>query len=651
LASAEPAVYEANLAATLNNLGNVLRNLRQLEQAREAYARALAIYERLASAEPAVYEADVAMTLNNLGTVLSDLRQLEQAREAYARALAIYERLASPEPAVYEADVAEVLVNYSRTLEDLGERGRSIELVDRLVARARRCPDAFDAARHLDSAGMILIRNGRFADAGRLFAESLPLAERALAAIPAAEGPHLHLHKRQLETTLRHGAADAVRRNGNGHAGLFALLEALRRAEARIGDDDSAPAPHESPHRAEKSSPSVNAAVLDAAVSRRRRLLADQLESCRAELATHDAAMLYVQPTPQQVVFWLVDGRTDAPAAVAPCRFARLMNAAFLTLMGRRTNGAAPGRQGEAVDAARLLLGQAWAELPAAVRRVFSYPDRPLWISSHGQANRWPFELLGDQDAPVGLGHVLPRIGSMEELCAVLNRTPMAGRSMVIGAPSSKQLVELPFALASSEQIAGMLPPDDRKGEAERPIMKCRATLDVVAGGLNADDLSFFMFTGHGGWGDQGAELALAGTERLAAGHLSRPSPWPRRPWIHFDCCFGAAAREEGGGRRLGLIHAALDRGASAVLASSHALGDADAARFAEVFYGRWLGGEAAAGEALLEARRELYENPVSQPFFWCLPILHGNALARSPYGPRDVRVTDRFAAKKNRPP
>ncbi|RMI04776.1 MAG: hypothetical protein D6681_09125, partial [Calditrichaeota bacterium] len=50
------------------------------EEARQAYAEALEIRRALASERPEVYRADVAMTLNNLGNVLSHLRRLEEAR-------------------------------------------------------------------------------------------------------------------------------------------------------------------------------------------------------------------------------------------------------------------------------------------------------------------------------------------------------------------------------------------------------------------------------------------------------------------------------------------------------------------------------------------------------------------------------------------
>ena len=70
------------MATTLNNLGNVQRDLNELEAARDSYTEALAIYRELAEHRPDVYRPDVAGTLNNLGNVQRALNELEAARTA-----------------------------------------------------------------------------------------------------------------------------------------------------------------------------------------------------------------------------------------------------------------------------------------------------------------------------------------------------------------------------------------------------------------------------------------------------------------------------------------------------------------------------------------------------------------------------------------
>jgi tetratricopeptide (TPR) repeat protein len=100
-------------AQNIGNLGEVLRDLGELEKARAAFERALAI-------EEVVYGPDhpnVARDVNNLGSVLRDLGQLEEARAAFERALAIFERVLGTE----HPNVAEAANNLGEVLRVLGE--------------------------------------------------------------------------------------------------------------------------------------------------------------------------------------------------------------------------------------------------------------------------------------------------------------------------------------------------------------------------------------------------------------------------------------------------------------------------------------------------------------------------------------------------
>ena len=84
--------FGMRVATAANNLGGVLYRLGDLEGAREALERALAI-------DGQVYGPDhpaVAIRVNNLGRVLRDLGDLEGARRAYGRALAIWEATLLP---------------------------------------------------------------------------------------------------------------------------------------------------------------------------------------------------------------------------------------------------------------------------------------------------------------------------------------------------------------------------------------------------------------------------------------------------------------------------------------------------------------------------------------------------------------------------
>ncbi|MCI0487417.1 MAG: tetratricopeptide repeat protein [Blastocatellia bacterium] len=69
---------------------------RRMEEAEEAYREGLAIRRKLAQLQPQVYEPYVAGTLNNLGNVLRDLRRMEEAEEAYREGLELCRRNDTP---------------------------------------------------------------------------------------------------------------------------------------------------------------------------------------------------------------------------------------------------------------------------------------------------------------------------------------------------------------------------------------------------------------------------------------------------------------------------------------------------------------------------------------------------------------------------
>ncbi len=138
---------DEDLAPCLGTLGNVLHDLGEHPQARQAFAEALAIYRRLAQQHPAAYEPDVAMTLNNLGAVLANLGERPPARQALEEALAIRRRLAQQHPAAYEPDVAMTLNNLGTVLAELGERPQARQAYEEALELYRpffeKWPQAF----------------------------------------------------------------------------------------------------------------------------------------------------------------------------------------------------------------------------------------------------------------------------------------------------------------------------------------------------------------------------------------------------------------------------------------------------------------------------------------------------------------------------
>ena len=171
LSAANPATYELGLADTLNNLGNLHRNMNNYPQAAKEYDDALKICRRLAAADPATYEPDVAMTLNNLGNLHSDMNDYAKAAEEYAEALEIRKRLAAANPTTYEPDVANTLNNlgnlhivmndYPQAAEEYAD---ALEIYRRLAAAN---PAAYEPnmAKTLGNIAILLAVQGHFAEA------------------------------------------------------------------------------------------------------------------------------------------------------------------------------------------------------------------------------------------------------------------------------------------------------------------------------------------------------------------------------------------------------------------------------------------------------------------------------------------------------
>jgi tetratricopeptide (TPR) repeat protein len=209
LARANPAAYEPDVARTLNNLGNLFRDIQQLAEAEKAFKESLEIRRRLARTNPAAYEPDVARTLNNLGILFSNTQQLAEAEKAFKESLEIRRRLARTNPAAYEPDVARTLNNLGNLFRDtqqLAEAEKafkeSLEIGRRL---ARTNPAAYepDVARTLNNLGNLFRNTQQLAEAEKAFKESLEIYRRLARANPSAYDPYVALVGRNLEGLLR----------------------------------------------------------------------------------------------------------------------------------------------------------------------------------------------------------------------------------------------------------------------------------------------------------------------------------------------------------------------------------------------------------------------------------------------------------------
>jgi len=160
-----------NVAAIVNNLGNVLHDLGDLAGARQCLERALAIDE-------ATYGKDhpgVATDVNNLGLVLHDLGDLPGARQYFERALAIGE-------ATYGKDHPNVAIrvnNLGNVLHDLGDLAGARQCFERALAidEATYGKDHPDVAIDVNNLGSVLHDLGDPAGARQCFERALAIDE------------------------------------------------------------------------------------------------------------------------------------------------------------------------------------------------------------------------------------------------------------------------------------------------------------------------------------------------------------------------------------------------------------------------------------------------------------------------------------------
>lgn len=101
--------FNSLVADTLNDLGNIHRDLKDYISAKKEYNEALAIYRHLSALNPEAFNPFVAMTLNNLGNMYSDSNEYTSSEIAYMEALKIRKELSVSNPALFESFVAETL--------------------------------------------------------------------------------------------------------------------------------------------------------------------------------------------------------------------------------------------------------------------------------------------------------------------------------------------------------------------------------------------------------------------------------------------------------------------------------------------------------------------------------------------------------------
>jgi Tetratricopeptide repeat len=110
-AAQDPAAYPPDLAATLNNLGNLYDDTHRFAEAEATLKEAADIRRALAAQNPAAYRPDLAQTLNNLGALYGETHRFAEAEVALRETADIQRTLAAQNPAAYRPNLAAMLNN------------------------------------------------------------------------------------------------------------------------------------------------------------------------------------------------------------------------------------------------------------------------------------------------------------------------------------------------------------------------------------------------------------------------------------------------------------------------------------------------------------------------------------------------------------
>ncbi len=160
------------VAESLDNVGSIHRDLDRLEEAERAQRESLAMQERLSERD----EGQLATTKDNLAQTLLKMGRTAEAETTLRDALAMRERLhPRPHPAVSTS-----LNNLALVTNGLGRYAETEQLLRRALAITRQLysGDHPDTATQLTNLATALSRLGKYAEAEQLYREGLPMHQR-----------------------------------------------------------------------------------------------------------------------------------------------------------------------------------------------------------------------------------------------------------------------------------------------------------------------------------------------------------------------------------------------------------------------------------------------------------------------------------------
>ncbi|QOG16600.1 MULTISPECIES: CHAT domain-containing tetratricopeptide repeat protein [Bradyrhizobium] len=162
------------VSAELTNLAALYQRQGRFAEAEPLFKRALTVSEKGLSRE----HPDVGRALNNLATLYVKQERHAEAEPLFQRALAIYQKVGGPEhPAV-----ATVLNNIGQVDRDLNRDAEAEAPIKRSLAIREKVlgPDHPDVARSLNNLAGLYQHERRYAEAEPLYRRALAIRERAL---------------------------------------------------------------------------------------------------------------------------------------------------------------------------------------------------------------------------------------------------------------------------------------------------------------------------------------------------------------------------------------------------------------------------------------------------------------------------------------
>jgi tetratricopeptide (TPR) repeat protein len=138
----EVSLFQADLASTCNDLGNLHTDEQRRDLAQPCYEEARGLWEKLVQANPSVnkFRRDLASVYSNLGLLESESRRHEAALICHRQACDLLREITKmhPENPGYRNDLGCALNNLGRTLAAQGRHEDALPIFTEAIAEQRR---------------------------------------------------------------------------------------------------------------------------------------------------------------------------------------------------------------------------------------------------------------------------------------------------------------------------------------------------------------------------------------------------------------------------------------------------------------------------------------------------------------------------------